>query len=73
METNNQLLIFKTNIREICSNCEMHKALASHAEIHHWSIDTDDVDCVLRISTGTLTPSAIISLINTLGYQCSEL
>jgi len=72
METT-QLLIFKTNIAEICPHCEVYKILNSHTEIQQWSIDTEDVDCVLRIASGTLSAAQIITLINGLGHECLEL
>lgn len=74
METdNNTLHIFKTDIKSICPNCEVHKALNNHQEIQHWIIDHDDIDCVLRVTSATLNPAAIIRFINTFGYHCSEL
>ncbi|KGO93908.1 hypothetical protein [Flavobacterium subsaxonicum] len=73
METTTQLYIFKTDIGPLCANCEVHKTLSTHAEIQEWSIDTDDVDCVLRVASATLTPQSIIALINALGHQCHEL
>lgn len=67
------LLIFKTNIGALCTNCQVHKTLDAHTAIAQWSIDPDDADCVLRITSSTLTPDAIISLINGMGHECAEL
>ncbi|TRW25952.1 hypothetical protein FMM05_06935 [Flavobacterium zepuense] len=72
METT-QLYIFKTDIGKLCANCEVHKALDNHTGIQQWSIDSEDVDCVLRVSTTSLTAGAIIILINSLGHKCQEL
>ena len=69
----NNLHIFKTNIKDVCPNCAVYKTLSNHTDIAQWSIDTDDVDCVLRIASATLTPALIITTINQLGYQCQEL
>jgi len=73
METTNQIHIFKTNIKELCPNCEVHKILSNHPEIQQWSLDHEDVDCVLRIESATLTPNAIITIITQLGHECQEL
>lgn len=73
METTNQLYIFKTDIKELCPNCEVYKTLSKHAEILHWSLDSDDADCVLRITSSSLTPQQIIAIISAHGHECSEL
>jgi len=67
------LHIFKTNIGKLCPNCTVHKLLNNFPAIKQWSIDTDDADSVLRIVSSTLTPQAIISIINDLGHECAEL
>ncbi len=67
------LLIFKTNIGALCTNCQIHKLLDAHTEIAEWSIDPDDADCVLRIKSSTLAPAAIISLLKGIGHECAEL
>ncbi|MCO6148170.1 hypothetical protein [Flavobacterium sp. NRK1] len=68
-----RLLIFKTDISEMCSNCEVYKALNKQEEIKHWSIDHDDSDFVLRIVSETLTAEAVIHIITSHGHQCEEL
>ncbi|MNK06573.1 hypothetical protein D3C87_244720 [compost metagenome] len=73
MNNNTQLFIFKTDIGNLCINCDIYKILDNHNEIHSWSIDLEDVDCVLRVVSDTLTPIGIIDIINQSGHQCSEL
>lgn len=74
METNlNSIHVFKTNIGKITPDCTMHRTLDSHTAIQQWSIDHEDVDCVLRVVSETLQPKAIITLINELGHECQEL
>lgn len=73
METTTPLYIFKTDIKDMCPNCEVHKTLSKHSEIQEWSVDTEDTDCVLRVASATLTPLQIIELLNLLGHQCKEL
>lgn len=72
METT-QIHIFKTNIKELCPNCEVHKTLSNNNEVQQWSLDHEDIDCVLRIKSATLTPDAIITIITQLGHECQEL
>ncbi|MBF4493356.1 hypothetical protein IRZ83_14425 [Flavobacterium sp. JLP] len=74
METNlNTIHIFKTDIGEITPNCAIRQILDNHSEIQEWSIDCEDIDCVLRVVSETLTPEEIITLINKIGHECQEL
>lgn len=67
------IYIFKTNITQLNANCTVSKTLSDHIAILKWSIDTEDVDCVLRIVSDSLTTETIINVINGLGYECQEL
>lgn len=67
------IYIFKTNITQIHTNCTMSKTLSEHIAILQWSIDIEDVDCVLRIVSDSLTAETIINVINDLGHECQEL
>lgn len=74
METNlNSIHIFKTNIKQIAPNCVIDQTLTNHLDIQQWSIDIEDVDCVLRVVSETLTAHEIMNLINQTGYDCQEL
>ncbi|MCV9933121.1 hypothetical protein OIU80_12580 [Flavobacterium sp. LS1R47] len=74
METDlDKIYIFKTNIEQLCTDCEVTKTLNNHADILQWSVDTDDVDYVLRIVSESLTAKTIINIINDLGHECQEL
>ncbi|WP_347052562.1 hypothetical protein [Flavobacterium olei] len=74
METNlNSIHIFKTNIKQIAPNCVIDQTLTNHLDIQQWSIDLEDVDCVLRVVSEKLTPREIMNLINQNGYECQEL
>ena len=74
METDlNIIHIFKTNISAIDANCPAHYTLNNHPEIEQWSIDCDDIDCVLRVVSETLKPDEIIKIINDIGFECQEL
>ena len=67
------MLIFKTDIGKLCENCQVHKTLSNHPGIRRWSIDHEDVDRVLCIDSESLSPGAVIQMIQELGHQCTEL
>ncbi|KAF2333720.1 hypothetical protein [Flavobacterium daemonense] len=74
METDlNTIHIFKTNISAINPDCPAHYALNNHSEIEQWSVDCEDVDCVLRVVSEILKPEEIIKIISDLGFECQEL
>ncbi|KFF15831.1 hypothetical protein [Flavobacterium hydatis] len=74
METDlDKIYIFKTNIEQLRTDCEVTKTLNNHVDILQWSVDTDDVDYVLRIVSETLKVETIINIINDLGHECQEL
>lgn len=67
------IFIFATNIKTKKNKHKIRKILNAHIAITAWSIDQDDIDCVLRIVTDTLTVSQIIALVNFHQYECKEL
>ncbi len=71
--TANNILVFKTNIQTKFDQILIEDLLNSVDAIDKWNIDQHDIDCVLRIISDTLTPDQIISIINHLGFECSEL
>ncbi|WP_026728175.1 hypothetical protein [Flavobacterium denitrificans] len=74
METDlNTIHVFKTNIGTIEPNSIAYQILNGHPEIVQWSIDCEDVDCVLRVVSETLKPEEIIKLIRDFGHACQEL
>ncbi len=76
METNTEIeniLIFKTNIKTETDYCSVKKILNLNKNMNEWSIDREDVDCVLRIESETLTENEIIELIEAFGFSCREL
>jgi hypothetical protein len=74
METDlNNIHVFKTDIRQADTTLEVHRALDEHQEIIQWSIDCEDVDCVLRIVSETLDPRTIMSIVHQFGHDCQEL
>ena len=69
----NELHIFRTNVSQLCENCSLSKALSQHAHIRQWTIDYEDIDCVLRVESNLITADAIISLLKCHGFECAEL
>ncbi|RUT71252.1 hypothetical protein D0817_05050 [Flavobacterium cupreum] len=69
----NTVHIFKTNIGKIDTGCAMYHELNNHDAIRQWSIDHEDIDCVLRVVSESLQPNQIITLISEFGHQCREL
>lgn len=73
MNTTTQILIFKTNISSCKDSMAIKEVLDNQSQILQWSVDTKDIDCVLRIEADNISNEDIIRLINSLGYQCSVL
>ena len=69
----NSILIFKTNIGTQKARKRVLNLLSTYNSIEQSSIDIDDIDCVLRIVSDTLSADQIISIITASGFECSEL
>lgn len=67
------ILIFATNIRTKSDKEFVSGILDESTVIRKWSIDQEDIDCVLRIVTNVLSVNDIIKIINILGFRCAEL
>ena len=67
------ILICKTNIRTETEKRLIQKCLDAHAEIEKWNLDQQDIDCVLRVVSSSLSYSEIISIITQHGFDCVEL
>ncbi len=72
-ESLTHILVFKTNIKTDIDRLSVKTLLDNHACIEKWNIDQQDVDCVLRIVSPTLTVQETIDLITGHGYECCEL
>ena len=74
MTTNlNHILIFKTNIQTEYDKHRIQPILDAHSNILEYNIDLQDIDCVLRVVSETLTPEQIIAVIKHNGFECTEL
>ena len=68
-----ELFIFKTDIK----NSERVKAIKpifdNKSIISSWSVDTEDIDNVLKINSKKLKEKDIMQLIRACGFQCELL
>lgn len=69
-----KLLIFQTNIDSQQHVETVQPLFNNHNSILDWSVDTEDIDNVLRIeATEHLHESDIINLMSTQGFYCDDL
>jgi hypothetical protein len=73
MEKILEILVFKTNIKTQADRMHIKSILDAHPKILEWSVDMEDVDCVLRVVSDGITIDEIIFLITPTGYSCAEL
>jgi hypothetical protein len=67
------ILVFATNIRTENDKQTISKILDENPEIQQWNIDQEDIDCVLRIETNTLSEEQIIKLLDNQNFKCTAL
>lgn len=67
------ILVFATNIQTDTDKQKIGYILNEHAEIQQWTLDLEDIDCVLRIVTETLSEEQIIDLLDNQNYKCQAL
>jgi tRNA G26 N,N-dimethylase Trm1 len=69
-----KLIILRTNIKNKKKVKRIKPILNKHPQIISWSVDTEDIDKVLRIeSTNQLFENEVIELIENNGFQCEDL
>ena len=73
MENLTHILVFKTDIKTEEDKLLIKNFLDKTSAIDEWSVDCDDVDCVLRVVSYTLSSEQIVQLITKMGFQCQEL
>ncbi|MFV8325562.1 hypothetical protein [Flavobacterium sp. ZS1P14] len=67
------ILVFATNIASENDKQKVSNVLHEHSEIYQWNIDLEDVDCVLRIVSKTLSEEQVIQLIEIQNFKCTIL
>lgn len=65
--------IYKTNISSGEALKELRSILQKHDSSLSWSIDTEDIDNVLRIRSIANNSVDIVNVIKNAGYHCEEL
>jgi hypothetical protein len=65
--------IFKTNITTNADKEKLQTVFGTSEGIHEWSVDLDDVDCVLRVISPSLSREKITEIVSRTGYNCAEL
>lgn len=69
-----KLLIFKTNIESYERIAMVNTILAGSPQVQSWSVDTEDIDNVLRIEADNeATESLFAELIEATGLECEAL
>jgi hypothetical protein len=71
--TLNNILVFATNIKTENDKQKISLALDENLEIHQWNIDQEDVDCVLRVVSETLSEEQIINILGNHNFDCIPL
>lgn len=67
------VLIFATNIKTEKNKNKIATFLNANKSILQWTIDQEDIDCVLRIISEKLNAGQIIELLNFHNFDCKEL
>ncbi|HET7002215.1 MAG TPA: hypothetical protein VFI33_12925 [Puia sp.] len=67
------IFIFKTNIQTEFDKLRIKNVLDASQKVLKWNIDMDDADRVLRIVSDSLRPEQIISVLDYVGFECTEL
>ena len=66
-------LIFKTNIPSEQALKEIALLMSANSFLLNWSIDTEDIDKVLRVKSTKSNAAEIITALSKAGYSCEEL
>ncbi|WP_163409708.1 hypothetical protein [Flavobacterium ajazii] len=69
----NNILIFATNIKTKNDKEKISTELNENPEIIQWNIDQEDIDCVLRIVSETISEEQIINILNKHNFNCTPL
>ncbi|TRX41451.1 hypothetical protein [Flavobacterium restrictum] len=67
------ILVFVTNIKTETDKQKIMSPLDKNPAVLEWNIDQEDIDCVLRIVSETLSEEQIITLLNLHDFECKPL
>ena len=65
------ILLFRTDIQQLSD--ELQSLLNAHHSVQRWSVDTEDVDRVLKIVGEDISSEQIVGSVQSLGHFCEEL
>ncbi|MHA4740088.1 copper chaperone [Dyadobacter sp. MSC1_007] len=71
--SNEHVLVFKTSISNRKAIVSLSPVLDGCTQILKWSVDTSDVDNVLRVEATHPDCRPVIELVTRAGYACEEL
>ncbi len=72
-KNNIDILVFKTNVFSEDDLMKIAELLGGEPNIFKWSIDTEDIDHVLRIESKDLSVQEVIFKVEAAGFLCNEL
>lgn len=67
------ILVFATNIKTESDKQKIAELLDKNPKIDQWTLDQEDIDCVLRIVSETLSEEQIIDLLDNQNFKCAAL
>jgi hypothetical protein len=68
------VLVFRTNVNGWNEINRIRPVLNGHSLIRQWSVDTEDIDKVLRVvCSSQVNESTVIELLTNANLQCNEL
>lgn len=73
MENLDPILIFKTSIRNPADREQIRTALDGRPTVLDWSVDLEDIDCVLRVVSDGISAQQVVALVRSCGYDCEAL
>lgn len=68
-----QILVFKTDIGCSADEKQARHLLDALPDIQRWTLDSEDIDRVLRIESAGLAPEAVVETLCAAGFLCAEL
>ena len=68
-----EIFVFKTSVKKSKNINEVGPLLAAVPEIINWNFDLEDCDHILRTESVDISPGFIEKLLQTAGYDCTEL
>lgn len=69
-----KILILKTDLQDDEAVDQVQDLLNSHPDIEKWTVDTEDIDKVLRIEAkDELSYDEVIAMVNYQNFKCEEL